>query len=69
MYVEEWNVLFRITELFVTPVLRFELFGDEVILEFKNLVAASFDGYISIGGMTKSLQVVSCLKSSQKIHI
>ena len=47
IFAEEWNVLAQFTG---TLVIGFKLFGEKVLLNFKDLVMASLEIYMSIGG-------------------
>ena len=50
IFVEEWNVLAQFNTFTGTVQIRFKLFGEKVELNFKDLVMASLEIYMSIGG-------------------
>ena len=50
IFVEEWNVLAQFNKFTGTVQLGFKLLGEKVELNFKDLVMASLEIYMSIGG-------------------
>ncbi|CAG2197544.1 unnamed protein product [Mytilus edulis] len=53
LFVDEWNALLQVKELGVTPVLKFKLFNKDVTLALHDIMTASIDAYMEIGGQTE----------------
>ncbi|CAG2207562.1 unnamed protein product [Mytilus edulis] len=50
LFVDEWNALVQIKELGLTPAFTFKLFNQNVTLALNDIVTASIEAYLSIGG-------------------
>ena len=59
IFVDEWNGLFQVKELDFTPTLRFKLFNQDVVIEFKDLITATLDVSFSIGGTYRHIELIN----------
>ncbi|CAC5403143.1 unnamed protein product [Mytilus coruscus] len=53
LFVDEWNALLQVKELGVTPALKFKLFNKDVTLALHDIMTASIEAYLAIGGQTE----------------
>ncbi|XP_071163252.1 uncharacterized protein [Mytilus edulis] len=53
LFVDEWNALVQIKELGLTPAFTFKLFNQNVTLALNDIVTASIEAYLSIGGQNE----------------
>lgn len=49
LFVEEWNSLIMLTEVTI-PRLEFDILKRHVVMNFENIIAASLEAYMSLGG-------------------